>query len=173
MTDVSEDTLKEIYHYMKLTRALDEKLFKLQRSGKVGTYAQVKGEEASEIGSAFALQETDWFVPSFREIGVYLTRGADRVKLVQAWNGDARAFRDDEHQKNLPPSIPIASQLPHAAGIAWGSKLQNNEEATIVYFGDGATSEGDFHEALNFAGTQDLPIVFWCQNNQWTISTQR
>lgn len=163
--------MKRMYHYMRLARVFDQKLFKLQRSGKIGTYAQVKGEEATEIGSAFALKKSDWFVPSFRETGVYLARGADRAKLVQAWNGDVRALRDDDHDRNLPPSVPIASQIPHAAGIAWANKIKGNDEATIVYFGDGATSEGDFHEALNFAGTQDLPVVFWCQNNQWAIST--
>lgn len=158
---------------MRLAREFDKKLFNLQRSGKIGTYAQVEGEEASEIGSAFALQDDDWFVPSFRETGVYLVRGANRSKLVQAWNGDVRALKDDDSHNNLPPSIPIASQLPHAAGIAWASKLKDENAATIVYFGDGATSEGDFHEALNFAGTQNLPVVFWCQNNQWAISTPR
>lgn len=173
MPDLDDEFLKELYHYMHLAREFDRKLFKLQRSGKIGTYAQVKGEEASEIGSAFALRDHDWFVPSFREASVYLVRGADRPSLVRAWNGDVRAYRDDQHPRNLPPSIPIASQLVHAMGIAWANKIKQNNEATIVYFGDGATSEGDFHEAMNFAGVHDLPIVFFCQNNQYAISTPR
>lgn len=171
--DISEDKVKEMYHLMVLLRTMDEKLFNLQRSGKIGTYAQVKGEEASEIGSAMALDEQDWVVPSFREMGVLMVRGADRGKLVQGWNGDTRAFGVPEGATMLPPSIPIASQLLHAVGIAWANKIKKNNSVTIVYFGDGATSEGDFHEALNFAGVLNLPIIFMCQNNQWAISTPR
>ena len=169
--NIEEDKIKEMYHLMKLLRALDEKLFALQRSGKIGTYAQTKGQEASQIGSGFVLKEEDWFVPSFRELGVYICRGIDRGKLVQVWNGDTRAFADVEKTHSTPVSIPIASQLLHATGIAWGSKYNEKEEATIVYFGEGATAEGDFHEALNFAAVLNLPVVFFCQRNQWSIST--
>lgn len=169
--DISEDKIKEMYHMMVLLRTLDEKLFNLQRSGKIGTYAQTRGQEASEIGSGLALQESDWFVPSFRELGVYLCRGVDRGTLVQGWNGDTRAFANPNHSHNMPISIPIGSQCVHAAGIAWASKLKGEKDATIVYFGEGATSEGDFHEALNFAGVYKLPIVFFCQRNGWSIST--
>lgn len=171
--DLSEDKAKEMYHIMVLLRTLDEKLFALQRSGKIGTYAQTRGQEAAQIGSGFALEERDWVVPSFREMGVFLARGADKQKLVQAWNGDTRAFANPEHDHNLPISIPIASQTLHATGIAWASQIQKKDEVTIVYFGDGATSQGDFNEALNFAGVFKLPVVFFCQNNQWAISTPR
>ena len=173
MPQLSEDQIKEMYHLMRLVRTMDEKLFTLQRSGKIGTYAQVKGQEASEIGSGFALEENDWFVPSFRELGVAIARGADRAKLVQAWKGDLRAFEGIEQTKSLPVAIPIASQCLHAAGIAWASQIKGEKSATIVYFGDGATSEGDFHEAMNFASVFNLPVVFFCQNNQWAISTPR
>ncbi len=173
MPEISEDQMKVMYHYMVLARRFDEKLFKLQRQGKIGTYAQLKGQEAAQIGSAMALNKEDWFVPSFREMGVYLVRGADRAKIVQAWMGDTRAFEGDAQSRNLPVSIPIASQIPHAVGIAWASKLKKENSATIVYFGDGATSEGDFHEGMNFAGVLNLPVVFFCQNNQWAISTPR
>lgn len=169
--ELSEDNIKELYHLMKLLRVFDEKLFNLQRSGKIGTYAQTKGQEASEIGSGYVLEQNDWFVPSFRELGVYLCRGIDRGKLVQVWNGDTRALANPKHSHDLPVSIPIASQIPHAVGLAWASKIQKNQEVTIVYFGEGATSEGDFHEALNFASTLQLPIVFFCQKNGWAIST--
>ena len=169
--DLSEDNIKELYHLMKLLRVFDEKLFHLQRSGKIGTFAQNKGQEASEIGSGYVLQEQDWFVPSFRELGVYLCRGADRGALVQVWNGDTRALANPNHTHNLPVAIPIASQLLHATGVSWASKIQQKDEVTIVYFGEGATSEGDFHEALNFASTLNLPIVFFCQRNGWAIST--
>ncbi len=169
--NIPEDKIKEMYHMMVLLRTLDEKLFNLQRSGKIGTYAQTKGQEASEIGSGLALQESDWFVPSFRELGVYLCRKVDRGTLVQGWNGDTRAFANPNHSHNMPISIPIGSQCIHAAGIAWASKLKGEKDATIVYFGEGATSEGDFHEALNFAGVLNLPVVFFCQRNGWSIST--
>lgn len=171
--DLNDDQVKEIYHLMVLLRTMDEKLFNMQRSGKIGTYAQVKGQEAAQIGSGIALKKQDWVVPSFREMGVFIARGANRGKLVQGWNGDTRAFANPEHDHNLPISIPIASQLLHATGISWASKLKKTDEATIVYFGDGATSEGDFHEALNFAGVFKLPIIFFCQNNGWAISTPR
>jgi pyruvate dehydrogenase E1 component alpha subunit len=170
---LSEDQIKEIYHLMVLTRTFDERLFKLQRSGKIGTYAQVKGQEASEIASGFALEKEDWVIPSFRELGVLIARGADRVRIVQGWRGDNRAFHDPDHNPNLPTAIPIASQLLHATGIAWASKLRKEKRAAIVYFGDGATSEGDFHEALNFAADYKIPVIFFCQNNQWAISTPR
>ncbi|HLP79490.1 MAG TPA: pyruvate dehydrogenase (acetyl-transferring) E1 component subunit alpha [Acidobacteriota bacterium] len=171
---LSESQIKELYHLMKLTRTFDEKFFLLQRSGKIGTYAQVKGQEGAQIGSGFALAKEDWMVPSFREMGVYITRGVNRAKLVQAWRGDVRAFEGEVHNtRDLPVAIPIASQCLHAAGIAWASKIKKEKSAAIAYFGDGATSEGDFHEALNFAGEFKLPVVFFCQNNQWAISTPR
>lgn len=157
---------------MTLARTFDNKLFNLQRSGKIGTYASVKGQEAAQVGSSFALSKEDWMVPAFREAAAYLTRGIDRVKFVQAWNGDTRAYYNPGG-KDLPVAIPVASQLLTATGIAWASKLQKKDEVTLVYFGDGATSEGDFHEALNFAGVYKLPIIFICQNNQWAISTPR
>jgi pyruvate dehydrogenase E1 component alpha subunit len=171
MPNIPESKIKEIYHLMVLVRTFDEKLFKLQRSGKIGTYAEVRGEEASEVGSAMALEKEDWMCPSFRETGVFITRGAPRDKIVQAWRGDVRAFKGDK--KNLPVAIPVGSQTLYATGIAWASKLKNEKDITIVYFGDGATSEGDFYEAMNFAGEFKLPIIFFCQNNQWAISTPR
>ena len=174
MPHISEDVIKEMYHLMVLARAFDDKLFTLQRSGRIGTYAQVKGQEAAQVGSAMALEQDDWMIPSFREMTVSMVRGADRAKLVQGWRGDLRAFEaDPETARDLPVNIPIASQTLLAAGIAWAEKLKKSGRAAIVYFGDGATSEGDFHEALNFAGVYDLPVVFFCQNNQWAISTPR
>lgn len=173
MPDLSEEKIKEIYHLMVLVRTFDEKLFKLQRSGKIGTYAEVRGEEASEVGSAYALEKTDWMIPSFRETGVYVVRGVDRAKIVQAWNGDVRAFKADKGTTNLPVAIPVSSQNLHAVGIAWAEKLRGTKNAAIVYFGDGATSEGDFLEAMNFAGVYNVPLIFFCQNNQWAISTSR
>ena len=167
----TKEQISEMYYYLNLLRKFDEKLFNLQRSGKIGTYAQTRGQEASEIGSGLALKENDWFVPSFRELGIYLTRGTPKNLLVQAWNGDTRALGNPNHTHNLSLSIPIASQCVHATGIAWASKIKKEKDVTIVYFGEGATSEGDFHEAMNFAAVFNLPIVFFCQRNGWSIST--
>ncbi|MFH1132923.1 MAG: pyruvate dehydrogenase (acetyl-transferring) E1 component subunit alpha [Nanoarchaeota archaeon] len=167
--NLSEETLKVMYHMMVLARMFDEKFFKLQRSGKIGTYASLRGQEASEIGSAMAMEKTDWMIPSFREMGVYLTRGADRVKMVQSWKGDARAFHGS--YRDLPVAIPIASQTLIASGIAWAAKLRGEKVAAVTYFGDGATAQGDWHEAMNFASVYQLPVVFVCQNNHWAIST--
>jgi transketolase len=116
-----------MYHIMVLARKLDEKLFALQRSGKIGTFAQIKGQEG-QVGTGFALEKNDWVVPSFREMGVFLARGADRSKLVEAWRGDVRAFQDPSHSRNLPVAIPIASQCLHAAGIAWASKIKGEKD---------------------------------------------
>lgn len=168
---ISEDKLKEMYHLMTLSRAFDEKLFKLQRSGKIGTYASANGQEACQVASVIELKKTDWFVPAFRELPGYITRGVERAKLVQAWNGDTRAFKGDS--RDLPVAIPVGSQILTATGIGWGSKLQGTDDVTMVFFGDGATSEGDFHEGLNFAGEFKAPVIFMCQNNQWAISTPR
>jgi pyruvate dehydrogenase E1 component alpha subunit len=170
-SEFTKEQLSNMYYYMNLLRKFDGKLFNLQRSGKIGTYAQTKGQEASEIGSGLALSENDWFVPSFRELGIFLTRGVPKNLLVQAWNGDTRALGNPEHTHNLALSIPIASQCVHATGIAWASQIKKEKDVTIVYFGEGATSEGDFHEAMNFAGVFNLPIVFFCQKNGWSIST--
>lgn len=171
--DLSEDNIKEMYHLMTLSRTFDEKMFKLQRSGKIGTVASCKGQEAAQVGSAYALESTDWLVPAFRETAALIARRADMSKLTLAWNGDTRAFENDDNSRNLPVAIPVASQIITAAGIAWASKFKKTKEVTLVYFGDGASSEGDFHESLNLAGVQDLPIVYLCQNNQWAISTPR
>ena len=169
--DLTEDRIKEIYHLMVLARMFDEKLFKLQRMGKIGTYAPIKGQEAAQIGTAFAISKDDWTVPTFREFGVYLARGADRVKLVQVWNGDTRAFHGDA--KDLPVAIPVGSQALHGVGIAWASKMRGENKVALTYFGDGATSEGDVLEAFNFAGAFGIPVIFVCQDNQWAISTPR
>jgi len=173
MPNLTESQIKELYHLMKLARTFDEKLFLLQRSGKVGTYAQIKGQEA-QVATGYILQKTDWIAPSFREMGVYIARGADRVKIVQGWKGDVRANEDDpKTARSLPVAVPIATQCLHACGIAWASKLRGEKDVCVTYIGDGGTSEGDFYEALNFAGELKLGVIIYCQNNQWAISTPR
>jgi pyruvate dehydrogenase E1 component alpha subunit len=173
MPDLPEPKLKELYHLMVLIRTFDEKMFKLQRSGKIGTYAQVRGEEASETGSAYALEPTDWVCPSFRETGVFLVRKMDLIRLIQSWKGDTRALKGLKGSRDLPICIPIGTQTLYACGIAWAAKLRGEKTAVITYFGEGGTSEGDTNEAFNFAGVHKLPVIFFCQNNQWAISTPR
>ncbi|MDY6789418.1 MAG: pyruvate dehydrogenase (acetyl-transferring) E1 component subunit alpha [Candidatus Nanohaloarchaea archaeon] len=172
--DLSEDELKEMYWYMILARVYDEKAIKLQRQGRFGTYAPCKGQEAAQVGSAYAMDEKDdWMFPAFRETAAYFVRGFPIWKLTQYWQGDERGSAFEETPQNFMVSIPVGSQVPHAVGAAWASKKKGDKVASLVYFGDGATSEGDFHEGMNFAGNFEVPCVFVCQNNQYAISLPR
>ncbi|MFW5939314.1 MAG: pyruvate dehydrogenase (acetyl-transferring) E1 component subunit alpha [Halolamina sp.] len=172
--DVDEATLLDIYRDMKLARHFDERAVSLQRQGRMGTYPPLSGQEGAQIGSAHALAEDDWMVPSYREHGAAVVRGLPLKKTLLYWMGYEAGNEVAEDTNILPVAVPIASQIPHAAGLAWSWKLQGEENrAGICYFGDGATSEGDFHEGLNFAGVYDVPMVFFCNNNQWAISVPR
>ncbi|MCJ7479123.1 MAG: pyruvate dehydrogenase (acetyl-transferring) E1 component subunit alpha [Candidatus Nanohaloarchaeota archaeon QJJ-7] len=169
--DLSEDELLEMYRTMKRSRRLDEKAISLQRRGEIGTYAPAIGQEAAQVGSAYALEQDDWMVPSFREQPAYLTRGVPMHVLI--WYAMGMEESGESDDTNMPPSIPVGSQTLHAAGIGWSQEIKGDESASLVYFGDGATSEGDFHEAMNFAGVFDAHTVFICQNNQYAISVPR
>ncbi len=170
---ISIEELKKMYGLMVLARAFDDKSFKLQRQGRIGTYIPIKGQEACQVGSAILLKKTDWMFPAFREHAAYFTREMPVRNYLYYWMGSEEGGRIPEGQKNFTVSIPIASHLLHAVGAGIASKIKGENLAVIVYFGDGATSEGDFHEALNFAGIFKAPVVFICQNNQWAISTPR
>jgi pyruvate dehydrogenase E1 component alpha subunit len=167
---LSPDDLKRLYRAMVLGRRLDERMLKLQRQGRIGTFAPIKGQEASQIGSVFTLRPTDWMVPSFRETASMLWRGWPIEKILALFAGRLEGSRPDPEQRDLPITIPVATQLPHAVGIAYGIQYRGEDAVVMAYFGDGATSEGDFHEACNFAGVWHVPVVFVCQNNQWAIS---
>lgn len=167
-TSLEEDEMHEIYRQMLLARKFDEKAFKLQRRGEVSTYAPHKGQEASQIGTVFAMNEEDWMVPSFRETAAYLARGAPLEKLFQRWMGDARGQKDLEN--DLPVAIPVGTQNLHAVGIGMAMEFDDEEKAVVGFTGDGSTSEGDFHEALNFSGVFDSHSVIVVQNNQYAIS---
>ncbi|MFC3477995.1 pyruvate dehydrogenase (acetyl-transferring) E1 component subunit alpha [Halobacterium litoreum] len=172
--DLSDDELVEMYRQMKLARRFDERAVSLQRQGRIGTYPPLSGQEGAQIGSAFALAEDDWMVPSYREHGAALVRGLPLKDTLLYWMGDERGNSVPEDANIFTVAVPIASQIPHATGLAWASKLRDEEDkAFLCYFGDGATSEGDFHEGLNFAGVFDTPNVFFCNNNQWAISVPR
>ena len=171
--DLSADRLVEMYRQLKLGRHFDERAVSLQRQGRMGTYPPLSGQEAAQIGSAHALEDEDWVYPSYREHMVAYHQGWPLEGILLYWMGseDGKAPPEDVNVFTL--SVPIATQLPHATGAAWASKLQGENNAHVCYFGDGATSEGDFHEGMNFAGAFDVPAVFFCNNNQWAISVPR
>jgi pyruvate dehydrogenase E1 component alpha subunit len=148
-------------------------MLSLQRQGRIGTFGPIKGQEASQVGAVAALEEKDWFVPAFREMGAEIWRGKELVNVLLLYGGFNEGGVMPEDSTNLPLAIPVATQIPHAVGIAYGLKYRHQKGVAMVFFGDGATSEGDFHEALNFAGVFQTPVVFVCQNNQWAISLPR
>ena len=168
--DLSPEVLLRLYRGMQLGRRLDERMVRLQRQGRIGTFAPIKGQEASQIGSVACLRREDWMVPSFRETAAMLWRGWPVEKLLRMFAGHLEGGQPEPNQKDLPICIPVATQVPHAVGLAYAAQYRGDDAVVMVYFGDGATSEGDFHEACNFAGVWHVPIVFVCQNNQWAIS---
>jgi pyruvate dehydrogenase E1 component alpha subunit len=168
--DLSASELKRLYRAMLLGRRLDERMVRLQRQGRIGTFAPIKGQEASQLGSVCTLRPSDWMVPSFRETAAMLWRGWPIEKLLMTFAGQLEGTQPAPDQHDLPITIPVATQLPHAVGLAYAAQYRGDDVVVMAYFGDGATSEGDFHEALNFAGVWHVPVVFVCQNNQWAIS---
>jgi pyruvate dehydrogenase E1 component alpha subunit len=168
--DIPADELKRLHRAMWLARRLDERMVRLQRQGRIGTFAPIKGQEASQLGSVCTLRPTDWMVPSFREAAAMLWRGWPIERLLLFYAGHLEGGQPGADQRDLPVTIPVATQLPHAVGLAWAAQYRGDDVVVMAYFGDGATSEGDFHEAMNFAGVWHVPVVFVCQNNQWAIS---
>src|SRR5437870_5559794 len=167
---LADTDLRSLYRAMLLGRRLDERMVRLQRQGRIGTFAPTKGQEAAQMGSVFTLRATDWTVPSFRETAAMIWRGWPIEKLLLFFAGYLEGGQPGSRQPDLPIAIPVATQLPHAVGLAYASLYRGDAAVVMAYFGDGATSEGDFHEAMNFAGVWHVPIVFLCQNNQWAIS---
>jgi pyruvate dehydrogenase E1 component alpha subunit len=168
--EIAPADLKRMYRAMLLGRRLDERMVRLQRQGRIGTFAPIKGQEASQIGSVFALRRADWMVPSFRETAAMIWRGWPIERILAFFAGRLEGGQPDPDQHDLPITIPVATQIPHAVGLAYAAQYRGDDAVVMVYFGDGATSEGDFHEAMNFAGVWHVPVVFVCQNNQWAIS---
>ncbi len=171
--DLTEDAVKDLYRAMVFIRQADQRALSLQRQGRCGTYAPVQGQEAAQVGSAHALGEGDWIFPSFRETGVCYMRGIPLKDIFVYWMGDERGQKVPENVNVFPISIPVGSHPLHAVGAAWAAQLRGEKICTVAYFGDGATSEGDFHEAMNFAGVFKTPTIFFCQNNQYAISVPR
>ena len=170
--EIDDAELLSMYEEMCFARHLDERAVTLHRQGRMGTYPPLAGQEAAQVASTHALAAEDWICYQYREHGAVISREISHEYLLywmghevgNEWLGDHNIF---------PLNISIGSQLPHATGLAWAAKLSGDETAVICHFGDGATSEGDFHEALNFAGVFDVPAIFFCNNNQYAISIGR
>jgi pyruvate dehydrogenase E1 component alpha subunit len=159
---------------MMKSRLYDERVIALQRQGQFGVYSPGMGQEASIVGSALALDpERDWIVPQYRELMAYVHHGVPLEVISAQYLGKIAPARIPDGVNVLPTQVSIAAQLPQATGLAWGLKLQGKDAVVMAYIGDGGSSEGDFHEALNLAGVVKAPIVFFLQNNQWAISTSR
>jgi len=164
----------EAYRWMRLSRTVDDKAFTMQRQGRLGTFSPTRGQEASVVGSALALRVgRDWLVPQYRELGAVLMHGLPLDQWFSYWMGNMAGGWSPEDVRCLPVQIALAAQIPHAVGLAWGRRLQGHDDVVITYFGDGASSEGDFHEAANIAGVVKAPVILFLQNNGWAISTPR
>jgi 2-oxoisovalerate dehydrogenase E1 component len=170
---IGSELLRKMYEQMVFGRIFDEKAANLSTLREIGTYAPSKGQEGAQIGFTDALERGDWLVPMYRDNAGMLAFGLPAEKLLQFWGGDERGMQIPENLRMLPIAVPVASQLPHAVGIAMARRLLGENSVTFVCTGDGGTSKADFHEALNFAGIYDLPVVFGVENNQWAISVKR
>ncbi len=159
-----------LYRAMVLTRAFDLKAVSLQRTGRLGTYAVSLGQEAVSVGVASAMRPEDVLLPSYRDNGALLWRGVKMEEILLYWGGDERGNRFSGPAHDFPFCVPVGSQAPHAAGVAYAFKLRSEPRVAVCLLGDGATSKGDVYEAMNFAGVQKLPVVFVINNNQWAIS---
>jgi len=168
--EIPDAELLELYQAMLLGRRFDERMLDLQRQGRIGTFPPIKGQEAAQIGSIFQLRRSDWLVPAFRETAAEIWRGRPMENILLYYNGYNEGTELPPAQRDLPISVPVGSQILHAAGLGYAARYRKTKEVVMTYFGDGATSEGDFHEGLNCAAVFQVPVVFICQNNQWAIS---
>ena len=170
---IPEELLLRLWRTMVVARRFDERMLSLQRQGRIGTFGPIKGQEASQLGAVAVLQSDDWMVPSFREAAAEIWRGKSLESFLHYFAGYDEGGAVEPGRNDLPIAIPVGSQTLHAVGIAYGIQYRKRSQVVMTFFGDGATSEGDFHEAMNFAGVFQLPVVFVCQNNQWAISIPR
>src|SRR5437764_5905427 len=168
---LSERDLLEIYRRMVLLRTYDERSVVYHRQGRIGTYAIFWNHEAIQAGATFALRDEDWIFPSYRESAIGLVRGMPAETILQWWRGHPSGWWNPPDYNVASICVPIATHMPHAAGLAWGKKLKGEPAVAIAFFGDGATSEGAFHEGANLAAVMQAPLVLLCNNNQWAIST--
>lgn len=165
--------LIKLYSLMVLVRAMDAKAIALQRTGKLGTYPSTRGQEAVFVGMGYAMDKNDIFVPYYRDMGTLVQRGVKLSQVLLYWGGDERGNDFGKDHPDFPYSVPVGSQPLHAAGAAFAVKYKKEKRAVVAVCGDGATSQGDFYEAMNVAGVWKLPVVFVVCNNQWAISVSR
>ena len=165
------DELLALYRGLVLLRTYDERSVVYHRQGRIGTYAIFWNHEAMQAGSVHALADEDWIFPSYRESAIGLLRGMPPSTVLHWWRGHPAGWWNPAEYRVASICVPIATHVPHAAGLAWGEKLKGNSTVAIAYFGDGATSEGSFHEGANLAAEMQAPLILFCNNNQWAIST--
>ncbi len=168
---LDEKALLDLYRSLVLLRTYDERSVVYHRQGRVGTYAMFWNHEAMQVGSVHALSDDDWIFPSYRESAIGLLRGMPPATVLSWWRGHPAGWWNPADYNVASICVPIGTHVPHAAGLAWGKKLRGEPCCAIVYFGDGATSEGSFHEGANFAAVMNVPLILFCNNNQWAIST--
>lgn len=171
---MTDDAVVDALRYMTLARTFDDRATSLQRQGRFGTFSSVRGQEASVVGAASTLDPSkDWIVPQYRELPALLRHGLPLENFARYFMGNPAGTAIPDGVRTLPIQISLAAQLPQAVGLAWGLRRQGGDGVVLTYFGDGASSEGDFHESLNLAGVTGAPTVFFLQNNGWAISTPR
>src|SRR5436309_12856067 len=168
---LGEQELLDLYRSLVLLRTYDERSVVYHRQGRIGTYAIFWNHEAMQAGAVHALEDEDWIFPSYRESAIGLLRWMPPATVLSWWRGHPAGWWNPADYKVASICVPIATHVPHAAGLAWGKKLKGEQACAIVYFGDGATSEGAFHEGANFAAVMRAPLILFCNNNQWAIST--
>jgi pyruvate dehydrogenase E1 component alpha subunit len=163
--------LVELLRQLVLMRTYDERSVVYHRQGRIGTYAIFWNHEAMQVGAVFALEDDDWIFPSYRESAIGLLRGMPADTILSWWRGHPAGWWNPADYNVGSICVPIGTHVPHAVGLAWGKKLRGEPGCAIAFFGDGATSEGAFHEGANFAGVMKAPAILFCNNNQWAIST--
>jgi pyruvate dehydrogenase E1 component subunit alpha len=168
---LEDDDLVELYRQLVLLRTYDERSLVYHRQGRIGTYAIFWNHEAMQVGAVSALSDDDWIFPSYRESAIGLLRGMPTETVLSWWRGHPAGWWNPADYNVASICVPIGTHVSHAAGLAWGKKLRGETACALVFFGDGATSEGSFHEGVNFAGVLKVPLVLFCNNNQWAIST--
>ncbi|HEU4598308.1 MAG TPA: thiamine pyrophosphate-dependent dehydrogenase E1 component subunit alpha [Solirubrobacterales bacterium] len=172
LADFGEHELEALHRDMILLRVFDERAVLYQRQGRIGTYAIYWGHEAIQAGAHFALDPTrDWVFPSYRESALGLLRGVDPATVLAWWRGHPSGWWNPLEHRLGGVSVPIGSHVSHASGAAWGMQARGEDGCAVAFFGDGATSEGSFHEGVNFGAVMEAPVVFVCNNNGWAIST--
>jgi pyruvate dehydrogenase E1 component alpha subunit len=168
---LTKSDLLALYRDMVLLRTYDERSLVYHRQGRIGTYAIYWGHEGMQVGAVRALADDDWIFPSYRESAIGLLRGMPVETVLSWWRGHPAGWWDPRDYRLASITVPIATHVPHAVGFAWGKRLRGEPTCALVFFGDGATSEGAFHEGANFAAVMRAPVVLLCNNNYWAIST--